>query len=79
MCLHNFVIDEEGGVGHLADYGEAENGAWRSVVQAPLNSISLRPYRNATAPEEMRQTLVEYFNNEGAVSFQNEMILRGNF
>ena len=81
VCLHNFIVEEDGGVDYLADTDERE-GAWRAEVQNPLKSIAIegqiRGPRTANA-NFIRQSLVTYFNTEGAVDFQNEMVLRGNF
>lgn len=81
VCLHNFIIEEDGGVEYLADQDEKE-GAWRAEVPNPLESITvagqIRGHRTPNA-DSIRQSLVEYFNAEGAVDFQDKMILRGNF
>ena len=81
VCLHNFIVEEDGGVDYLADTDERE-GAWRADVQNPLESIAIegqiRGHRTANA-DFIRQSSVAYFNGEGAVDFQNDMVSCGNF
>ena len=75
-ALHNYVIDEAADQGPaLADtgLGNDDNGRWRQ--QAPP-MMPLPARRNGNRPTQaainMRQMLVDFFNGQGAVEWQND-------
>lgn len=82
-ALHNFLIDEGSlnAVG-MADtgLGNEPNGLWRAELRNPLRSLQPAEMRRRGAnrsrleAEEVRQKLVRYFNEEGAVEWQERMI-----
>jgi hypothetical protein len=76
VCLHNFVIDEDGGVDIMADTNDENNGLWRRE-NVQLDQAQIRrpnATRNKRNAEEMRNKLKEYFMNEGLVEWQMRMI-----
>ena len=77
-ALHNYVIDEvttRDGPTAQADsgIGNDDNGWWRQQGQ-PM--MPLPPRRNGNRPTQaaldMRQMLLEFFNGEGAVEWQDD-------
>ena len=65
---------------HLADKenndGTVSKGAWRKDV-VPLEDARMRRSRatkNKREAESMRELLLNFFNNEGAVEWQHRMI-----
>ncbi|KAH7714211.1 nuclease HARBI1-like protein [Aphelenchoides avenae] len=79
-ALHNFVIDETpSGDAHptaMADDGDDDNGRWRSEVPTLLQANIRRRGNNRPAQSavDFRDSLIEYFVQEGAVQWQRRMI-----
>jgi hypothetical protein len=64
--LHNYLCDD---ADDMADTGDANNGSWRKEASAGIGeSLPNVGGRPAKAAELVRQSLVIFCNNEGAVS-----------
>uniref|UniRef100_A0A915D665 DDE Tnp4 domain-containing protein n=1 Tax=Ditylenchus dipsaci TaxID=166011 RepID=A0A915D665_9BILA len=77
LALHNFLIMEgKLNTAALADTGDENNGPWRTVVAPLLAMPQQQPMmRRCTASgKEVRQKLVDYYTNVGAVEWQDAAI-----
>ena len=81
ITLHNFIkltdasfYQPERYADWLDENGDIRNGTWRSET-APLPSMSDQGSHNATTTAfRVRNELTGFFNNEGAVPWQNDSI-----
>uniref|UniRef100_A0A915DIY2 DDE Tnp4 domain-containing protein n=1 Tax=Ditylenchus dipsaci TaxID=166011 RepID=A0A915DIY2_9BILA len=77
LALHNFLIMEgKLNTAALADIGDENNGPWRTIVAPLLAMPQQQPMmRRCTASgKEVRQKLVDYYTNVGAVEWQDAAI-----
>ena len=78
--MHNFLIEEskpESSPANAADQDDEENGVWRQIVGDAIQRAKItkqRTGRNKNSAKIVRDGLVQYLNNEGAVSWQDKMI-----
>ena len=80
--LHNYLIDELPASkcpSTLADTGLStiDNGLWREYISVPLQQAKMRNSRDNNSLVEakvVREKLKHFFNNEGAVTWQEAYI-----
>jgi len=77
-CLHNFLIDEGNLAASAVDHGlsNENNGTWRKAGEL-LQATNLRRRGANKSKEEamkIRDSLKDFFCNEGAVEWQERMI-----
>ncbi|KAI6171705.1 DDE Tnp4 domain-containing protein [Aphelenchoides besseyi] len=81
VVLHNFLIEEavtSQSPARLADPDDNDTETWRSMVDVPLSTPSnMRTTRNNNPVHDakvVRNHLIRFFNNEGAVEWQDSRI-----
>lgn len=74
-ALHNFIIDEGPSIARLVD-AEGKDGQWRKIGEMQqAEGICLRMHNRApNAAMRMRQTLMEFYNEEGSVDWQEKYL-----
>jgi len=78
--LHNYLCEESTGAFNpinMADDGDEPNGAWRAEVPNILPQVVFRrrgANRSRNEAVAIRNTLVDFFNGLGAVSWQRGKI-----
>jgi hypothetical protein len=75
-ALHNFLLTENGIAPGMVDRGDEENGQWRRVgqMQQADNLGTRMANRARNNAIEIRENLVDFYNNQGAVEWQQRYL-----
>jgi hypothetical protein len=77
VILHNFLIVKQDTCNITLDGEQGQRGNWRETVEddSGLEDLAAQGSNNFSfAASEVRKDFCQYFNNEGAVSWQNNSI-----